>query len=166
MLFDIDCPNDVVSNGSLTIKGKSGLHRLFFNDLFLSKGSSRQKPPAPMCLIRGGVRGAFWRLSHSATKDLYQRQPLIGICCFKKCHVTFEAHHLYVGFAPRLLYGIEQSNGSAMMPSVTRRQTRSGPLLAEFKTWLEDDVGKVMKGLLTAIHACAMALSGGVLRAG
>ena len=29
------------------------------------------------------------------------------------------------------------------------RQTRSMPLLAEFKTWLDNDVGKVMKGSLT-----------------
>ena len=50
LLFDIDCPNDVASHGSLTIKGKSDLHRLFFNDLFLTicfltKGTNRQKPP-------------------------------------------------------------------------------------------------------------------------
>ena len=29
------------------------------------------------------------------------------------------------------------------------RQVRSVPLLNEFKTWLEDNVGKVMKGSLT-----------------
>ena len=29
------------------------------------------------------------------------------------------------------------------------RQTRSMPLLAELKTWLENNVGKVMKGSLT-----------------
>ena len=29
------------------------------------------------------------------------------------------------------------------------RQTRSVPLLAEFKSWLDDNVGKVMKGSLT-----------------
>ena len=44
-LFDVDFPNDVSSHGFLSINGKSDLYRWFFNDLFLTKGTNRQKPP-------------------------------------------------------------------------------------------------------------------------
>ena len=54
-LFNVDCPDDIASQGSLSIKGKSDLYRLFFNGLFLTicflticfltKGTNRQKPP-------------------------------------------------------------------------------------------------------------------------
>ena len=34
---DVDCLNAIASSGSLTIKGKADLHRLFFNDLFFNQ---------------------------------------------------------------------------------------------------------------------------------
>ena len=48
------------------------------------------------------------------------------------------------------LYAIEQEQKERSdAERYQARQTRSMPLLAEFKTWLDNNVGKVMKGSLT-----------------